>query len=403
MDASWEASWLGARPNGGISPRILALAAGRAPSSARRHFPTTMGQANRGDDSYRYGPGRVAEFAARRAGRVCNILFVLFFMIAQFEKVICNNHTKHFVITILAGGTGSVKIVRGLAAHDSDINVITNVGDNYWLYGMYVCPDIDTIVYGLADLLDVERGWGVKKDTFNFLRQMEVFGEETWFRIGDRDAATHLMRTNKLKNGENLSNITKWLCEQFAVSANIIPVSDNNIETRITTNKGDLHLQEYWVKYRGREDVLGIQYVGADKARANPEAVSAIQNADTVVISPGNPLTSIGPMLQIKGIKKELSRKKSRVVAISPLIGDDAISGPAGKYMRAAGIESNAYGLAKMYTEVCSNIIIDTKDKKLAKKIQGLDYNVMETKITMRNKQAEETLAAFVLKNLRTL
>ena len=193
-------------------------------------------------------------------------------MIAQFEKVICNNHTKHCVITILAGGTGSVKIVRGLAAHDSDINVITNVGDNYWLYGMYVCPDIDTIVYGLADLLDVERGWGVKKDTFNFLRQMEVFGEETWFRIGDRDAATHLMRTNKLKNGENLSNITKWLCEQFAVSANIIPVSDNNIETRITTNKGDLHLQEYWVKYRGREDVLGIQYVGADKARANPEA-----------------------------------------------------------------------------------------------------------------------------------
>ena len=169
------------------------------------------------------------------------------------------------MITVLAGGTGSVKIVRGLASVESDVNVITNVGDNYWLYGLYVCPDIDTIIYGLSDRLDLDKGWGVKKDTFNFLHQMEVFGEETWFRIGDRDAATHLIRTNKLKNGENLSNITKWMCERFAVGPNIIPVSDNSIETRITTSKGDLHLQEYWVKYRGREEVTGIQYVGAEK------------------------------------------------------------------------------------------------------------------------------------------
>ncbi len=304
------------------------------------------------------------------------------------------------MITILAGGTGSVKLVRGLVALEDKVNVITNVGDNYWLYGLYVCPDIDTIIYGLADLLDHERGWGIKKDTFNFLRQMEVFGEETWFRVGDRDAATHLIRTNMLKNGKNLSNITKWMCEKFAVTANIIPVTDNSIETRITTNKGELHLQEYWVKHRGKDPVQGIQYIGAEKARPNPDAVNAIHDADMVILAPGNPLTSIGPMLQIKGIRKELSKNKKKVVAVSPLIGDKAITGPAAKYMEAAGIETNAYGLAKMYSDVCANIIVDSKDKDLVKKIQNLDMKAYETKITMKNKLAEEALANFILKQV---
>lgn len=304
------------------------------------------------------------------------------------------------MITILAGGTGSVKLVRGLVSQDIKVNVISNVGDNYWLYGLYVCPDIDTIIYGLADLLDQERGWGIKKDTFNFLRQMEIFGEETWFRVGDRDAATHLIRTNMLKNGKNLSDITKWMCEKFAVSANIIPVTDNSVETRITTDKGELHLQEYWVKHRGKDQVIGIQYIGAEKARPNPEAINAIHDADMIILAPGNPLTSIGPMLQIKGIRKELSKIKKKVVAVSPLIGDKAIAGPAAKYMEAAGIETNAYGLAKMYSDVCSNMIVDTKDKDLLKKIQNLDMKGYDTKITMKNKLAEDALANFILKQV---
>lgn len=305
------------------------------------------------------------------------------------------------MITIFAGGTGSVKLVRGLVAQENDVTVVSNVGDNYWLYGMYICPDIDTIIYGLADLLDYERSWGIKKDTFNFLRQMEVFGEETWFRIGDRDAATHLIRTNMLKNGRNLSDITKWMCEKFAVSAKIIPVTDNSIETRIITGKGELHLQEFWVKYRGKDKVEGIQYVGSEKARPNPEAVNAIHDSSMIILAPGNPLTSIGPMLQIKGIRKELSKVKKKVVAVSPLIGDKAVSGPAGDYMAAAGIETNAYGLAKMYSDVCSNIVIDTKDRSLAKKIQNLDIKTYETKILMKNKAAEESLASFILKQIR--
>jgi LPPG:FO 2-phospho-L-lactate transferase len=190
------------------------------------------------------------------------------------------------------------------------------------------------------------------------------------------------------------------MCEKFAVTANIIPVTDNTIETRITTNKGELHLQEYWVKHRGMDPVEGIQYIGAEKARPNPEAINAIHDAELVILAPGNPLTSIGPMLQIKGIRKELSKIKRKVVAISPLIGENAISGPAAKYMQAAGIESNAYGLAKMYSDVCSNIIVDNKDKALVKKIESLDMKVFETKITMKNKIAEDALANFILKQV---
>ena len=302
------------------------------------------------------------------------------------------------MITILAGGTGSVKIVRGFASQRSDVNVITNVGDDYWLYGLYICPDIDTIIYGLSDLLDHDKGWGIKKDTFGFLRQMEVFGEETWFRIGDRDTATHLTRTNLLKNGKSLSDITKWMCEKFAIEIKIIPVTDTSIETRIVTDKGEMHLQEFWVKHRGMEKIEGIEYKGADNARPNPDAVNAIHDSDLIVIAPGNPLTSIGPMLQIKGVRKELVKKKNKVVAVSPIIGTSAISGPAGKYMEAAGIEVSAYGIAQMYADVCSNLIIDTKDRMQTKKIESLNLNVYETKIKMPTKQSEDTLASFILK-----
>jgi len=303
------------------------------------------------------------------------------------------------LITILAGGSGSVKLVRGFASQRSDINVIVNVGDNYWLYGMYICPDIDTITYGLADLLDHDKGWGIKKDTFGFLRQMEVFGEETWFRIGDRDTATHLTRTNMLKNGKSLSDITKWMCEKFSIEIKLIPVTDNAIETRIITNKGEMHLQEFWVKHRGMDPVEGIEYQGADKARPNPDAVNAIHDSSLVVIAPGNPLTSIGPMLAIKGIRKELAKKKNKVVAVSPVIGNSAISGPTGKYMEAAGMEVSALGIAKMYAHVCSNLVIDTKDRMQTKEIEELNINVHDTKIRMTTKLSEDALAASILKH----
>ena len=305
------------------------------------------------------------------------------------------------MITVLAGGTGSVKLVRGLASQRSDITVISNVGVNYWIYGMYVCPDIDTIIYGLAGILDESRGWGIKGDTNNFLRQMEVFGEETWFRVGDRDAATHLIRTNMLKNGKNLSDITNWMCQKFAIESKVIPITDNSIETRITSNNEDLHLQEFWVKHRGKRPIEGIQYIGADKSRPNPAAINAIQDSELVIIAPGNPLTSIGPMLGIKGVRKELSKNRKKVIAVSPIIGNKSFSGPAGQYMEAAGIQVSVFGLAQMYADVCSKLVIDTKDHAQSKQIEAMDIKVYDTKLKMQNKITEDALASFILKQVK--
>jgi LPPG:FO 2-phospho-L-lactate transferase len=201
-----------------------------------------------------------------------------------------------------------------------------------------------------------------------------------------------------LKNGKSLSDITKWLSEKFSIEIKIIPVTDHSIETRIITPKGGMHLQEFWVKHRGMDSVDGIEYHGAEKARPNPDAMNAIHDSNLIVIAPGNPLTSIGPMLAIKGIRKELSKKKNKVVAVSPIIGNSAISGPTGKYMEAAGIEVSALGIAKMYADVCSNIIIDTKDRMQTKKIESLNINVHDTKIRMTNKRSEDALGASILK-----
>jgi len=188
------------------------------------------------------------------------------------------------------------------------------------------------------------------------------------------------------------------MCEKFSIEIKIMPVTDNTIETRIITDRGDLHLQEFWGKHRGLDEVNGIEYQGAEKVRPNPEAMNAIHDSSLKVIAPGNPLTSIGPMLAIKGIRKELAKKKTKVVAISPIIGNSAISGPTGKYLEAAGIEVSALGVAKMYADVCSNIIIDTKDRMLTKQIESLNINVHDTKIRMTTKQSEDALAASILK-----
>ena len=191
------------------------------------------------------------------------------------------------------------------------------------------------------------------------------------------------------------------MCEKFAIESKIIPVTDNSVATRITTNKGKLHLQEYWVKYRGMDPVEGIEYEGIEKARPNPEAISAIHDSELVIIAPGNPLTSLGPMLAMKAIKKELTKNKRKVVAVSPIIGDKAVSGPAAKYMEAAGIEVSAYGIAKLYAEVCTKLVIDTKDRMQTKKIESLNLSVYDTKIKMTNKKDEDALASFILKQIR--
>ncbi|MFL6473176.1 MAG: 2-phospho-L-lactate transferase [Nitrososphaeraceae archaeon] len=305
------------------------------------------------------------------------------------------------MITVLAGGTGSVKLVRGLALQTTDLKVISNVGDNIWLHGLYVCPDIDTIIYGLADMLDKRQGWGVKNDSFGFLRQMEMLGEEMWFKIGDRDLATHLLRTNMLKNGKNLSEITDWMRSRYAIAPKIIPATDNPMETKVVTDRGEMHIQEFWVKYGGEPNVLNIVYSGADRSRVNPRAIDALKRSKIIVIAPANPITSIGPILAIKGIRKELIAQKKKIIAVSPMIGNEAVSGPAAKYMRAMDLQNSPIGVAKYYSDFVSKLIISASDWRLSTEINRLDIKAYETDIIMRNADDETRVALYLLKRFK--
>ena len=302
-------------------------------------------------------------------------------------------------ITVLAGGTGSIKLVRGLAAVEKDIAVICNVGDNIWIHNLYVCPDIDTIIYGLANILDQKRGWGIKGDSFQCLAQLKKIGAPAWFGLGDRDLAIHLLRTSMMKEGKSLSEITNFFRGCYSVRAQIIPATDKEMMTRIVTNTlGEIHLQEFWVKDRGRPKVTGIRYENASKATANPAALDAIKRCHAVVIAPANPVSSIGPIIALANLRNVLAQNRDKVIAISPLIGGKAVSGPAVKYMRALGVEASSFGVAKYYRDFVSKFIISKEDRRMKLQIEALDMQVYETNITMKTKRDEVSLSRRLLR-----
>lgn len=301
------------------------------------------------------------------------------------------------MITLLAGGTGSVKLARGLSKTTDELSVVSNIADNIWIHGLYICPDIDTIMYGLAGLLDKSRGWGVADDSFVFMEQMKRLEQDYWFKIGDKDLALHIVRTNFLKEGKSLSWITEWIRKKLSVSPVIIPASDDHFETRIETPIGDMHIQEYWVKHRAELDISNIRYKDIEQAIPSVKALEAIRNSDMIVIAPGNPISSIGPITSIRAIRKELSLKKEKVVAVSPLIGNAALSGPASKYMHAMGIESSPIGIASHYADVVSTLVISESDKEYENQIRNIGVNVYKTNIIMDNEQDEINLSNYIL------
>jgi LPPG:FO 2-phospho-L-lactate transferase len=302
------------------------------------------------------------------------------------------------LITVLAGGTGSIKIIRGFASgpEGTEIRIVSNVGDNIWLHGLYVCPDIDTVLYGLAGILS-ERGWGIKGDTFSCLAQMEKIGEEIWFKLGDRDLATHLLRTSLRRKGRTLTEITDWMRKKYSVSEKIYPATDSNLETIIITEQGPMHIQEFWVKYQGDPKVKSIQYNGAEDATANPELIESLKNSDMIILAPANPITSITPILMVKEIKEQLKILRNKVLAISPLIGEQAISGPAIKYMKAMKLVNSALGVANFYSDIVGNFVIDLRDSSLSSKIGQLDMNIFQTDIIMRNSSDEKRLSSHIM------
>lgn len=272
---------------------------------------------------------------------------------------------------------------------------MSNVGDNIWLHGLYVCPDIDTVLYGLAGILS-SRGWGIEADSFSFLDQMEKLQQEVWFKLGDRDIATHLLRTAMIRQGRKLSEITDWMRKKYSVSTKIYPATDSELETIIITDRRPMHIQEFWVKYHGDPQVTDIRYNGAENATANPELTNSLKNSDLIVIAPGNPVSSINPILMVKEIREQLKKSRQKVVAVSPLIGERAISGPAIKFMKAMKLTDSAFGVANFYSDIVGNFVIDPRDLNISSKIESLDMNVFHTDIVMRDSIDEIRLSSFI-------
>jgi LPPG:FO 2-phospho-L-lactate transferase len=300
------------------------------------------------------------------------------------------------LITVLAGGTGSVKIVRGFASElGEDLTIVSNVGDNIWLHGLYICPDVDTVLYGLAGILS-EKGWGIKDDSFSFLDQMEKLQQDVWFKLGDRDIATHLLRTALINQGRNLTEITDWMTKKFSVPEKIFPATDSQLETIIVTDQGPMHIQEFWVKHHGNPKVRDIRYNGAENSTANPNLLNSLKNSELIVIAPANPISSINPIMKVREIGEVLTRLRNKVIAISPLIGERAISGPAVKYMKAMNLTDSPLGVAAFYSDMVGNFIIDSHDSTMSSKISCLDMNVFQTDIIMKDSRDEKRLSSFI-------
>jgi len=302
------------------------------------------------------------------------------------------------MLVVLAGGTGSAKLVRGLSRTISgDITVIVNIGDNITMHGLYICPDIDTILYALSDQLNSDQGWGVKDDTYHFLNQISRYGEDGWFKLGDKDLALHIVRTNLLKAGWTLSEATSIIADRMNIAQIVFPASDQHIETRIDTPQGEVHLQEFWVMLKGEPEVIGVKYDGPKNSKPAPNVINAILEAEKVIICPANPVTSIGPMTHIMGIREALTSVRDRVIAVSPILGAYSVSGPAGKFLRSIGVEVSSKGVAGLYSSFVSKMVIDESDKVMTSDIEQLGVKVSVTDIVMRTEEDEQRLAKFVI------
>ncbi len=300
-------------------------------------------------------------------------------------------------VVALAGGTGSAKLLRGLSDELGQFTVIANPGDNVWMYGLYICPDIDIAMYTLAGIANRKKGWGIEGDTFAALRQLKAFGEQTWFELGDMDMATCLFRTELLKRGETLTQVTKRLCRWLGVRQDVIPPTDNHVETHIITRQGEMHLQEYWVKRRGRPKSLGVKYLGANTAKVTREARDAILGADKIIICPGNPITSILPILAVGDFRRVLKNSNAYRVALSPMFGRGAFGGPAPALMRASEFEPTSLGVAKLYSDVIDEVVVHDRDGGMKGRIEALGMRCRETNTLMRNRGEERRVASILI------
>ncbi|HEV3096071.1 MAG TPA: 2-phospho-L-lactate transferase [Candidatus Dormibacteraeota bacterium] len=306
-------------------------------------------------------------------------------------------------VVVLAGGVGAARFLRGLVqvVPPDDLVVIGNTGDDMWWHGLYIAPDLDTVTYWLAGLADEVRGWGLRGDTFTAQSAFAGLSAESWFQLGDRDLATHLYRTGRLNAGVPLHQVTSELAERLGVRSRIVPMSDEPVETRLKTDAGDLHFQEYFVRERWRPVVHEIYWTGIEAARPAPGIAEAVSAARAILIAPSNPAISIGPILRVPGMRGLLTAARSRTVAISPLIQGRAVKGPTVELMRAEGIRPDAVGVAQLYRDIAAGFVFDAADAALAPVIASMGYRIAIRPTMLDDIGAAREVAAAALDVLR--
>jgi len=299
------------------------------------------------------------------------------------------------MICVLSGGTGGAKFVDGLrqVVPAEEITIIVNTGDDLEWWGLYVSPDIDSITYVLSGLLSRERGWGVKGDTFLCLQAMGQLGEPTWFHTGDRDLAVHLLRTRLLAEGKTLAEATSIICAKLAVKARVLPMSNSRIETRVDTPDGELSFEEYFVQRWYQDPVRSVRFAGVAEAGPAPGVIDAITSADAVLIAPSNPVTSIGPILAVPGIREALLGARGKIAAVSPIVGNAPVAGPAGILMAAQGLPCSIEGVARAYEDFLDVLICDTRDEAAAASLRNGGLHVECTQTIMRGAEDKAALA----------
>ncbi len=305
------------------------------------------------------------------------------------------------LISALAGGVGAAKFLAGLTriVKSEELSVIVNTGDDIDLFGLHISPDIDIVAYTLAGIVDEAKGWGIKDDTFHCLNTLKTFGEDTWFNLGDRDLATHIYRTQRLRQGATLTQVTDEIRCHLGLKTKILPMSNDHFETKIATSVGVMHFEEYFVKRQCRDEVLGVTFDGAASAKPSPGVLDAILDAQRVIVCPSNPIVSIGTILSVDGVRDALQRTHARVVAVSPIVAGATIKGPADKMLRALGSEVSPFGVAKLYSDFLDAIVIDVRDAAEKSRIEQLGLEVTATNTVMKTLDDKIALATAVMES----
>ena len=298
----------------------------------------------------------------------------------------------------LAGGVGGAKLALGLSGilPPSDLTVVVNTGDDEEFHCLHVSPDVDTVMYTLAGLSNPETGWGITGETFNALERLNAYGADSWFNLGDKDLATHIRRTHLLRQGESLSAVTDSLRRALGVSHPIVPMSDDPVRTMLTTAIGELPMQTWFVKHRCEPAVSSIRFAGAEQAQPSPSFMQALRDCDALVFCPSNPFVSVAPILALPGVREAIERFDGARIAVSPIVGGQAIKGPAAKMMGELGIESSCVGVAKQYRGLCDIFVLDDVDADRAPDIEALGMRAAVTNTMMITDDDKVRLAEYI-------